>query len=236
MTFWWRAADLAATWLDVLSRETGTRRRLLRGGGNVPARLHTHSGHLVYADADALFAVPVDQRFEPVGPPAPVMSGIDHYFSAFERRAVRQRHRRLRPSRPRPRGGTRLAQPRGERHSRDGRPSAICHPLPCRPDGREAAGALVEGTKSQVWIFDLERGAKRLLVAEGESRQPIWSRDGAFITYVSDRGDEQAFCRKRADGTGAVEVLMRRPRGYSRPEDWSPDGRIAPVQRVHESR
>ena len=45
------------TWLDVLSRETGKRRRLLRGGSNNVA-CYTRTGHLVYADADALFAVP----------------------------------------------------------------------------------------------------------------------------------------------------------------------------------
>jgi len=41
------------------------------------------------------------------------------------------------------------------------------------PDGREAAGGLVEGTTEQVWIFDLVRGTKRLLVSEGDSANPI---------------------------------------------------------------
>ena len=103
------------------------------------------------------------------------------------------------------------------------------------PDGREAAGELVERAKTQVWIFDLERGAKRLLVAEGESHAPIWSRDGVFITYLSTAGDDQAFCRTRADGTGRIEVLMHRP-GYSEPEDWSPDGRFLLFSEAHEPR
>jgi eukaryotic-like serine/threonine-protein kinase len=210
------------TWLDLLSPETGTRRRLLRGGGNIPARF-TPSGHLVYADADALFAVPVNQRFEPVGDPAPVLQGIDHYF----------RHSNVALSD----NGTVVYVPADHVReaelvwlNRDGDTTPVTGgrapfvSFALSPDGREAAGALVQGTKLQVWLFDLERGAKRLLVAEGESREPIWSRDGAFITYVSDIGDEQAFCRTRADGTGTVEVLMRRS-GYSRLEDWSPDGR-----------
>ena len=66
-------------WLDVLSRQTGKRRHLLRGGGNVLAA-YTSTRHLVYSDADALYAVPLDQRFEPAGKPVPVMTGIDHYF------------------------------------------------------------------------------------------------------------------------------------------------------------
>ena len=93
------------------------------------------------------------------------------------------------------------------------------------PDGREAAATLVvDGSKVQVWILDLERGTKRLLVPEGDNRSPIWSRDGAFITYVAKRGDSEDLYRKRADGTGAEELLARRSR-YPTPEDWSPDGR-----------
>ena len=67
------------SWLEVLSRKNGTRRRLLKGGSNVIAR-YTRTGHLVYSDSDALFAVTLNQRFEPVGAPAVVMHGIDHLF------------------------------------------------------------------------------------------------------------------------------------------------------------
>ena len=79
MTFSSQALATGGTWLDVLSRETGKRRRLLRGGSNVVAR-YTATGHLVFSDGDALLAVPVNQRFEPVGDPTPVLHGIDHDF------------------------------------------------------------------------------------------------------------------------------------------------------------
>ena len=91
------------------------------------------------------------------------------------------------------------------------------------PDGREVAGDLVKGTNVQVWVRDLERGAQRLLVSEGDSFQPIWSRDGRFITYWSTPGNTAVF-RKRADGTGSAELLMR-DRKFLKLEDWSPDGR-----------
>ena len=76
MTFWLQAPGVDGTWLQVLSRETGKRRRLLRGGSNVLAH-YTGTGHLVFSDGDALRAVPVNQRFEPVGDPTPVLHGID---------------------------------------------------------------------------------------------------------------------------------------------------------------
>ena len=50
------------------------------------------------------------------------------------------------------------------------------------PDGRAVGVTLSEGGQSSVWIFDLERGTRRL-IAEPDSYGPIWSRDGAFIIY-----------------------------------------------------
>ena len=209
------------TWLDVLSRETGKRRRLLRGGSNVVAR-YTGTGHLVFSDGDALRAVPVNQRFEPVGDPTPVLHGIDHDY----------RHSNVALSD----NGTviyvaadRVQEPGLVWLDRDGNATPVpggrvpFYTAALSPDGLEVAGDLVEGTKVQVWVRDLERGAKRVLVSEGDSYQPIWSRDGRFITYWSTPGNISVF-RKRADGTGSAELLMR-----GRPslilEDWSPDGR-----------
>ncbi len=209
------------TWLQVLSRETGKRRRLLRGGSNAVAR-YTGTGHLVFSDGDALRAVPVNQRFEPLGDPTPVLHGIDQDH----------RHSNVALSD----NGTviYLAADRVQEAEllwldRDGNAPPMSggrvpfETAALSPDGREVAGDLVEGTKVQVWVRDLERGAKRLLVSEGNSFQPIWSRDGRFITYWSTPGNTSVF-RKRADGTGSPELLMR-----GRPslilEDWSPDGR-----------
>ncbi len=210
------------TWLDVLSRETGRRRRLLQGGGNSVAQF-TRTGHLLYADADALFAVALDDQSTPVGAPIPVLHGIDH-FRGHLNLAVAE-------------NGTVVYLP--AEHIREAELAWVdregnATPVPggrapimtiaMSPDGREAAAFVVDGSKMQVWIWDLERGAKRLLVPEGNNRSPIWSRDGAFITYVANRGDTEALYRKRADGTGAEQLLARGSR-WPTPEDWSPDGR-----------
>jgi eukaryotic-like serine/threonine-protein kinase len=210
------------TWLDVLSRETGRRRRLLRGGGNSRA-LYTSSRHLVFADADALFAVALNEHFEPVGKPVPVLTGIDHFFlhanvalsdngTLIYTPADRVEESQL-VWKEREGGITPIPGGRGPMIS-----AALS------PNGREAAVTLVEGAKLQVWVLDLERGARRLLVGNGESYQPLWSRDGKFITYVAEREDGQVICRARADGTGAEETLVR-VAGWTTPLDWSPNGR-----------
>ena len=213
----------AGSWLEILSRKTGTRRRLLKGGSNVLAR-YTPTRHLVYSDGDALFAVPVNQNFEPAGTSTPVMHGIDHFFW----------HSNVALSE----NGTVVYQPaervrQAEIVSIDDRGQLTAVPggrgsvtsFTLAPNGREIAADMVENAKYRVWIFDLQRGTKRPLVSDGESRTPIWSRDGAFITYISDRQGGSALCRTRADGTGTQELLNLRSGAYPSPTDWSPDGR-----------
>ena len=112
------------TWLDVLSRETGKRRRLLRGGSNVLAR-YTGTGHLVFSDGDALRAVPVNQRFEPVGDPTPVLHGIDQDYR-HSNVALSDNGTVIYVAADRVReAGAPLAGPRRERHSRARRASAV---------------------------------------------------------------------------------------------------------------
>ncbi len=178
----------------------------------------------MYGDGDALFAAPLNEQFELVGPATPVLHGIDHFF----------RHSNVAISA----NGTLVYLPaerirEGELAwlDREGHITPVVggrapfSSVALSPDGRQAAADLVDGAKLQVWIFDLERGAKRLLGSAGESVQPIWSHDGAFVTYVSDRDGATGLYRKRADGTGEEEFLVRRPNNWLIPEDWSPDGR-----------
>jgi Tol biopolymer transport system component len=210
-------------WLEVLSRESGKRRRLLRGGGMVVARF-TPTGHLVYGDGDALFAVSMDlDRLEPRGVPVPVIDGIDHFFY----------HSNVALSDT----GTVVYLPSEQVRraelawlDRAGRATPVTHgtsfepyAFSLSPDGREAAIELIEGSGRGVWILDLERGSKRLLASEGGA--PLFSRDGAFVTYWSGHGAEEPFLRRRADGTGGEERLFTHSFGWSAPADWSPDGR-----------
>jgi Tol biopolymer transport system component len=192
----------------------------VRSGSNVLAR-YTPTGHLVYTEGDALLAVPLDDRFEPIGPATPVMHGIDHGWhsnvalsdsgTVIYVPAERVQDAELawlnRQGNITPIAGTR----------------ASFGAVSLSPDGREAAGTVSDGKKAQVWIFDLERGTKRLLT-DGNGRDAIWSHDGRFITYGSIREGDEVLCQKRADGTGTEDCPIR-GRNFPTAEDWSPDGR-----------
>ena len=123
---------------------------------------------------------------------------------------------------------------------RDGNPTPVpggrvpFEDVALSPDGREVAGHLIEGMKAQVWVRDLERGAQRLLVSDGDSFQPIWSRDGRFITYWSTPGNTRRF--SEACGwnwrRGVADAWPKGSETRGLVSGWP----IASVQRVHESR
>ena len=64
------------------------------------------------------------------------------------------------------------------------------------------------GRAQDVWIYDLERKvATRLTFYDGYDGDQVWSPDGEYITFSSDREGHENPYRKRADGSGEAERL-----------------------------
>jgi Tol biopolymer transport system component len=67
--------------------------------------------------------------------------------------------------------------------------------------------------------------APRRLTYGGNNRHPIWSFDGARVTFQSDREGDLGIFWQLADGSGGVERLTKAEPGASHdPESWSPKG------------
>jgi Tol biopolymer transport system component len=212
---------IAEGWLEVLSRETGTRSRLVRASNCKVARL-TPSGHLVYGDGDPLFAVPVDaESLQPLGPAVPILRGIDRFWNhatfalSDTGTVVYLPAERVRKAELgwMDRGGKDTPLP----HADSFEPGTFA----VSPDGREAAVEIEE--VSSVFIFDLERGSRRLIAEQASD--PIFSRDGVFVTYWSARPEGVVCSRRRADGAAEEERLFVHSAGWTSDADWSPDGR-----------
>ncbi len=208
--------------LEALSRKTGSRRRLMRGGSSLMAR-YLRSGHIVYAEGDALFAVAVDGQFHPLGEGIPLIQGIQSNEGNYASVAVADNGTVVFLPSERVRGAELVWMDRAGTVARiPGEPGPIGqYPSRLSPNGRQAAVTVVEGQNKSVWIHDLERGTKRLLAED--SAGSVWSPDGAFVTYQYS-GEHKGFYRRRADGTGEPERLFERAID-SLPESWSPDGR-----------
>jgi Tol biopolymer transport system component len=81
------------------------------------------------------------------------------------------------------------------------------------PDGTRIAFEALD----QVWIHDVRQGTDMQLTFEGMSESPVWSPDGRFVYFLSERPRTEGFdgFRKPADGGSDAEQL------------WSASGEVA---------
>ncbi len=96
------------------------------------------------------------------------------------------------------------------------------------PDGKRIAVHRHEGDGGDEWILETGPGAGTRLTGDGsnkvETSAPIWSPDGTRIVYGSTRNGKGGLYTKRADGTGAEELLIESETSKI-PMSWSRDGR-----------
>jgi eukaryotic-like serine/threonine-protein kinase len=88
------------------------------------------------------------------------------------------------------------------------------------PNGKLIAVAISDETRrSDIWIYDTERGAKRRLTTGGHNLEPVWTPDGTRLTFYSDG----SVAEMQANGSGSKEILL--DGDHERfPCSWSPDG------------
>ena len=76
------------------------------------------------------------------------------------------------------------------------------------PDGTRA----VVRQGLNLWVHDFQRGTHSPLTSGLESNVlPAWSRDGRRILFASNRGGDWDIYSQPADGSGAADVLLKRP-------------------------
>ena len=79
---------------------------------------------------------------------------------------------------------------------------------------------------NDIWVLDLKRGVRtRLTFGPVQNNAPVWSPDGKWIAYNSDRGGHASIYRKPSDGSGAEELLLTDDQVIV-PTDWSKDGKM----------
>jgi hypothetical protein len=194
-------------------------------GGARPS--YAPTGHLVYAQAGTLMAVPFDpQRLGVNGSPVPVLEGVlqspstgvaQYSFSSTGSVAY-------------------VAGIQGTRRKlvwvdRKGAEQPLPAPLHSyrsprlSPDGRRVAAVIAE-QGANIWLYDLARETlTRLTFGGGNSNTPIWTPDGKRIAFNSSFGGPVHVFWQLADGSGTAESLTA---GEYQHIDgsWSPDGQV----------
>ena len=201
---------------------------VLEGGAD--AR-YVSTGHLVYAVGGILRAVPFDlSRLEVTGEPLVFLEGVlrapanqmgTAHFSFSESGSL------VYLPGPVTTGGSPTLVGIIDRNG-----NLKTLPLPAgaytnprfSTDGKQLAIGTDDGKEANVHIYDLsgEKSLRRLTF-EGANRFPLWSPDGQWIVFQSDRGGDRGLWRQRANGTGIPERITKAVEKNSHlPDSWLP--------------
>ena len=211
--------------IEVVMLKTGERKIIHRGGTH---GRYVPSGHLVYVNQATLFAAPFDlNRLEMTGSPAPVVQEVDwsigsgsagFSFSDTGNLAYVRGDSSV-PEYPvvwvDRNGGTRpLWEERG----------SYANPR-LSPDGNRLSLTVLRNNNWDIWVYDIERGVStRLTFEESVETEQIWSPDGQYLIFSSDRDGPDNLYRKRSDGSGELERVSEAEQAQWA-SSWSPDGR-----------
>jgi serine/threonine-protein kinase len=204
---------------------------------------YVSTGHLLYAIGGVLFAQPFDlRRWETTGGRVPVVDGVRRGGAVG---GTIQNTRLFSPTQlavsdngtlvyvPGPSSPSAL---RMQLLLTDRSGTVLPLKLPpgpyefprSSPDGSQIAYETDDGKDAHIWVYLLDGSASpRRLTLEGHNRFPIWSGDGQWVAFQSDREGDLGIFRQRADSmSGKGERLTRPDSGIAHaPESWSPDGK-----------
>ncbi|MCA1799163.1 MAG: Tol-Pal system beta propeller repeat protein TolB [Xanthomonadaceae bacterium] len=96
-------------------------------------------------------------------------------------------------------------------------------------DGRRLALALNEGARVNIYVLDMEtRRHTRVTNGSAIDTEPVFSADGRFIYFTSDRGGQPQIYRAAVDGDSRAQRVTFEGNYNARPA-LSPDGRLLAV-------
>ena len=193
------------------------------------------SGHLAFARDSAVWIAPFDsRRLAMTGEAEPVVQQVEgSETSSVHFDVSRSGTLVYLPARDTP------ALRRLVWAGRDGAESPVA--LPPRvyrsarisPDGTRLAMSVTESDNSDIWVAHLASGAATRLTFEPTVESaPIWSRDGRFVVFRSERGGGGMF-RRTAAGTGEVERLTPGGGPIETPGSFVPGDRVLLFTEFH---
>jgi serine/threonine-protein kinase len=210
---------------EILQLDSKVRTKVLDGGSF--AR-YVPTGHVVFARAGALFAVPFRMpTLEVEGPPVKVVTPLQTdpafgyaHFDVSET-------------------GTLVYIASGARHDNrtilwvdafgKSTPAVVSrrpfYEASISPDGSRVA-TVVEGATSEIWLFDLGEDKSMRLAHGWDNVNPVWTPDGQRVFFASTRSRKNTISLfwQASDGTGEAEQLLSTDQDLS-PVAVSSDGK-----------
>ncbi len=202
------------------------RKILVRGG--TYAR-YLPSGDLMYLRGNTIYAVPFDvDRLEVTGPPVAIEEGGWTNPGSGQANVGFSNNGLLvfAPSGPLSYGRFALAW-----MDRRGHIGSLLDTLRSyfsgrlSPDGEKLVTD-INAANDDVWLYQISRGTlTRLTFAGGNNNFPIWSPDGRYVVYTSEKGGPPNLYRKQWDGSAGEERLTIGSNAQT-PRSMTPDGKV----------
>jgi serine/threonine-protein kinase len=205
--------------IAVLTLKDHRRKTLIEHAGMYPRYLP--SGHLVYISKGALFAVPFDlERLEVRGSATRLMEVSSNPNLAYgEIDFSRTGMLAYRTGGDEGLRTIRWLDADGKSAPLWDEPASYLF-VRLSPDGSRVASLVSQGSNTDLWTYDWQRGGKtRLTNGLPDSAYPVWSRDGQFVVFHSVGG----LLWTRADGAGKPQPLTRST-NMQLPTSFTPDG------------
>ena len=213
-----------SVWL--LSLATGEQRELMAGTRPV----YASSGHIVFQRSGALFALPFNvDRLQETSPPVPLTQKVRVQLTTGLAEFAISNTGSLVYLPPQENLGSSLVWV--DRQGGSQVPplletqNMLEYPHLSSDSKQVAFESNVVGGRSDIWIFDVDRGTRMRLTTEGGGSFPVWTADGEKITFRSTRAEADGIYWKPADGSGAAELLLSQQSDNPvYPTSWAPDG------------
>ena len=210
--------------IELWDLTTRQKKTLIEGGTSAA---YSPSGHIVYAKAGKLFAVPFDlQRREVTGTPFEVLDGVmmsgntgaAHYACPSEATW---------PTCPgTAEGGNRTlvwVDRSGKAEPLPLPPASYLYPR-ISPDGRSLA-VEIEGPNHDFYFYDFARTVLSKVTTDGMSHDPVWSPDGKRVAFRSWQAGGMTMWLMPSDRSAPATRLD--PSGTRQsPVSFSPDGKF----------
>ena len=209
--------------IDLWDFTSRARKTLITGGTSA---VYAPSGHIVYARAGKLHAVPFDPvRQEVTGAPVEVLDGVMTSGNTGAAEFSLSRRGDLAYVPGRAAGGRRTL----EWTDRSGK--SVPLPLPAAsylyprlsPDGRYLA-VEIEGPNHDVYVYDFGRSVLTKVTTNGQSHDPVWTPDSKRLAFRSWQSGGMTMWMMPADRS-ASSVRLDPSGTRQSPVSISPDGR-----------
>ncbi len=219
--------------IGLISSETGEQKILVKDGYH--AR-YLPTGHLVYAQAGVLVAVPFDLDTLQVTGDADAVPILEQVLLDSTYGTVQYTFSR---------NGLLVYVP-GEDTARSVpvwvNQDGTTEELPMRaqiygtpklsPDGKQLAILIGARPKQDIYVYDVITGTSTRLTLKGENCTPVWTPDGKRVTFLrrEQELEEWSISWKSGDGSGVAELFYSNSSQYlSIPYSWSPNGKVLAI-------